>query len=89
MIKDAYDVRCKYAHGSSNSDKNKQKYEQRYGSLDEFRNTVIDLLRVSILLFMLHKKNKDQIIIDLDNSMLSLDEDTKIREEISNIGLSL
>ncbi len=69
-IRDAYDIRSIYAHGSSISTKRKKRLESNHGSLENLSEKVLNYLRVSILLNIFMKKSKEKFVDLIDGSLI-------------------
>ena len=78
--RDAYDIRSTYVHGGTLKQKGRQKYEKKYGDLNEFCKTITDYLRASIVA-LLKIPSKNSFIQKIDDSFL----DGKKEEEVKNL----
>lgn len=77
-IKDAYNIRSTYVHGSLVSKKSSRKYENKYSNLIDFSEIIMDYLRASIVV-LLKMPNKAFITQKIDDSLL----DSKKEEEVT------
>lgn len=80
-IQNGYGIRSTLVHGGSLSYKERRRVEANYGSLDNLLLRNLDLLRISVLLMLLTKMDKERLLDLLDESMF----DAKKREELVNI----
>lgn len=76
-IRDAYKIRNLFAHGGHLSCKERRKIESKYKNVTSFLRSLLEYLRISILVMMLSKKEKDELIDLIDDSFLD-----KNREEL-------
>lgn len=83
IIKDAYKVRSIFAHGGHLSYNERKKLESKYKSIQNFVRQLLDYLRISIIVMMLSKREKDDLIDLIDDSFVD-----KKREEILNSTIS-
>jgi hypothetical protein len=79
IIKDAYKVRSIFAHGGHLSYNERKKLESKYKSIQNFVRQLLDYLRISIIVMMLSKREKDDLIDLIDDSFVD-----KKREEMLN-----
>jgi len=80
-INDAYKVRNLFAHGGQLSYERKKKLESRYVNIRSLLLSVLDYLRILIIVMMLSNRGKDEIVDSVDNSLI----DTKREEQLSQI----
>ena len=78
-IKDAYDVRSTYVHGGMLKQRDRQKYERKYGNLNKFRKSIMDYLRASIVA-LLHRPSKTSLIQKTDDSFLDSNKEEEIKK---------
>ncbi len=78
-ITDAYKVRSQFAHGGQLDYKGKKKLESRYGDVKNLLLSVLDCLRTLLIIMILIKKEKSEIIDLVDDSLFD-----KKREELLN-----
>ncbi|MDO8874280.1 MAG: HEPN domain-containing protein [Methanoregula sp.] len=70
-IKDAYTIRSIFSHGGHLSYKEKRKYEAKYdGNIKNLLKLILDYLRVSIIVSMTIRSEKDEFIDIIDNAMI-------------------
>jgi hypothetical protein len=70
-IKDAYTIRSIFSHGGHLSYKEKKKYEAKYdGNIKNLLILILDYLRVSIIVSMTIRSEKDEFIDIIDNAMI-------------------
>lgn len=70
-IRDAYTIRSIFSHGGHLSYKEKRKYEGKYdGDIKNLLNLIQDYLRVSIIVSMTIRSEKEEFIDIIDNAMI-------------------
>jgi len=69
-IKDAYETRSLFVHGGHLSYKDRKGLERVYGDLRSFLTVLLDSLRLSILVTMFEKRDKDEFIDLIDESLI-------------------
>lgn len=79
MINDAYKVRSLFAHGGQLSYERKRKLESKYGEVRNLLLSVLDCIRILLIISILGSKEKDELIDSLDDSLID-----KKREEQLN-----
>jgi hypothetical protein len=79
IIKDAYKVRSIFAHGGHLSYNERKKLESKYKSIQNFVRQLLDYLRISIIVMILSKREKEELIDLIDDSFVD-----KKREEMLN-----
>jgi hypothetical protein len=79
IVSDAYKVRNIFAHGGHLSYKEKRKIESKYKDIKNFLRTLLEYLRISIIVMMLSNKEKEELIDLIDDSLVD-----KKREETLN-----
>lgn len=83
-LSDAYRIRSLFAHGSQLSYKEKRKLELKYKTLKNLLVTVLDYLRISIIVAILLKKGKDELIDILDDSLIDNQKEDQLRSLLSS-----
>lgn len=78
-VKDAYEIRSVYVHGSLISKKDKLRYKAKYGDLNDFMKTIISYLRASIVA-LLSRPNKTVLIQTIDDSFLDNESESQIKD---------
>jgi len=81
IINDAYKVRNLFAHGGQLSYKQKKKLESKYDNVKNLLLSVLDCLRILIIVIILSRKEKDELIDSLDDSLI----DRKQEEQLSAV----
>jgi hypothetical protein len=81
IISDAYKVRNIFAHGGHLNYKEKRKIESGYKDVKNFLRTLLEYLRISIIVMMLSNRGKDELIDLIDDSFV----DKKREEMLNNI----
>jgi hypothetical protein len=70
-IKDAYTIRSIFSHGGHLIYKETRKYETKYGGdIKNLLNSILDYLRISILVSMTLHTEKDEFIDTIDNALI-------------------
>jgi len=70
ILRDAYHVRNLFVHGSQLTYKKKKKLESKYKDVKNILLSVLEYLRVSIVLMLFNRKEKDEFIDLLDASLV-------------------
>ena len=70
VIDDAYLVRSKFAHGDQLSYKEKKKLESEYNGIRNLMMSVMEYLRISIVLMIMMRIEKDEFIDIIDDSLV-------------------
>jgi len=81
IVRDAYNIRNIFAHGGHLSYKRKKKLESKYKDIKYFLLRLLEYLRVSIILMLLSKKEKDELIDLIDDSFI----DGNMEEMLNNM----
>jgi len=68
MVNDAYRIRSLFAHGGHLSHKERKRVESKYRELKSLLMSLLECLRVSIIIMMVGKKEKDEFIEQIENS---------------------
>ncbi len=84
-IKDAYQIRSKFIHGETLTYKSRNKLDKKYGSLENLFSDIIDYLRISILLLLGLKKEKDEFIDILEDTFIDKEKEKLFQEQIIHI----
>jgi hypothetical protein len=79
IVRDAYKVRNIFVHGEHLSYKEKRKIESKYKDIKNFLQPLLEYLRISIIVIMLSRREKDELIDLIDDSFVD-----KKREEMLN-----
>lgn len=85
QIKDSYNIRSVFIHGNILGYESKKKYITKYGSLDKLFLYLINCLRISILIMIGLKLEKDEFIDLLEDAFIDKDKETLLREKIFQI----
>lgn len=87
VIKDAYGVRSKFAHGDQLSKKERLRLEKKYGDIKNLLLQVLDYLRISIITVLIYNKEKEKLIKQIDNSLIDKKKATELENSISRLSL--
>lgn len=79
LIKDGYNIRSKFVHGSTLEHKDVRKYEEKYEKMDEFLLKLLDLLRIAIVISLMMTVKKEKLIDLIDDSFLDNNKETELR----------
>jgi hypothetical protein len=83
IVKDAYDIRSKFAHGSRLSYKDIKSLKLKYGDIKNLFLTVIDYLRQLIVVMILIQKSKEEFIDLVDDSLIEREKETLLNNLLS------
>lgn len=70
IIRDTYDIRSKYVHGGLLNFKDKTKLQEKHGELKGLLKTLLDFLRISIVVSLMMHVGKEEFVARIDNSFL-------------------
>jgi len=70
IVNDAYKIRNIFAHGGHLSYKEKKKIESKYKDIMNFLRLLLEYLRISIIVIMLSRREKDELIDLIDDSFV-------------------
>lgn len=84
IIKDAYTVRSNFVHGGLLSYKKKTKLAEKYGSMNELIEKLLDFLRLAIITSITIMVSKDELIDTIDKSFLDSKSQEKLNQLISS-----
>lgn len=78
-VKDAYNIRSIFSHGGRLNAKQQKHYLEKYdGGVNSLTKIILDFLRVSIILSMTIKLEKEKWIDLIDNALIDKDADQKL-----------
>jgi hypothetical protein len=80
-IIEAYKVRNLFAHGGQLNDKGKKKLESRYKDPKNLLLSILNYLRILIIIMVISKRKKDEFIDLVDNSLI----DRKYEEQLNGV----
>lgn len=78
IVRDAYKVRSIFVHGDHLSDKDKRKLINNYGDIRSFLLSLLDYLRISIIIMICMKEEKEKFIDLIDVSLVDKDIDSQL-----------
>ena len=78
MVRDAYKVRSLFVHGDHLSYKEKRKLNDKYGDIRSFLLRLLDYLRISIIIAIFIKKEKEEFLDLIDDSLVGRDKDSQL-----------
>jgi hypothetical protein len=62
VIKEAYAIRSAFAHGGHLDYKAKKRLERKYGDVKSLLLSLLDYLRLSIIIIILSRVSKDELV---------------------------
>ena len=86
VVKDGYTIRSSFVHGSHLSYKAKRKLISKYGDTRSFLLLLLDYLRVSIILMIFMKKEKEELLDFIDDSLIDKERDSQLNSLIRTAG---
>jgi len=78
IVKDAYNIRSLFVHGSQLSYKQKIKLNGKYGDIRSFLLLLLDYLRISIIIMIFVKKEKEEFLDFIDDALVDKDKDNQL-----------
>lgn len=78
FVQEGYKIRNLFVHGSHLSYKEKRKLSNKYGDTKSFLLFLLDYLRISIVLMMFIKKEKEEFLDLIDDSLVDKDKDSQL-----------
>ena len=78
VVEDAYKVRNLFVHGDHLSYKQKRKLNAKYGDIRSFLLFLLDYLRISIIAAIFMKKEKEELLDLIDDSLVDHGKDTQL-----------
>lgn len=88
LLKEAYIIRSKFAHGHIINKEKRMKIERTYSNLTVFINRLLAILRRSIVLFLERgesKQNQESLITLIDDALIDSVRNTTLSEYLTNI----
>jgi len=84
-IKEAYDVRSRYAHGGQLTQKKLAEINKRVGSISALFRDTCDYLRITLLIAIFANKSKEEFVSDIDRALLDRKAEKDLRQFILRI----
>ena len=78
---DAYEVRSKFVHGGLLKFKSKEKISEKYGSLNNLIEKILDFLRLAIIVSITMTVSKDELVSVIDKSFL----DSQFQDKLNQL----
>jgi len=78
IVRDAYKVRSRFVHGDHPSDKEKRKLNDKYDNIRSFLLSLLDYLRMSIIIMIFMKEEKEEFLDLIDDSLVDKDKDSQL-----------
>jgi len=85
IVRDAYKVRSLFVHGAHLSYKQKRKLNREYGDIRSFLLSLLDYLRISIIVMIFMKKEKEEFLDLIDDSLVDHDKDTQLANLLTSV----
>lgn len=82
-VKDAYRIRSIFAHGGQLTSEQKRRLESRYKDMKRILLTLLEYLRVTLLIMMLVAKRKNEFIDLIDDSLIDPAKEEQINSSVS------
>lgn len=89
IVRDAYKVRSLYAHGGQLSHNEKKRLEKHYKDTKNLLLSILDFLRVSIIIHMTIRTVKDSFIDSIDDAFLDTKKDEQLHGILNNARYTL
>src|SRR5439155_11263011 len=83
VLIDAYRVRNLFAHGSQLSKKEKHRIESKYKEVKNLLRETMEYLRISLVASILIGTKKNELVDELDESLIDRKKEEKIRSMVS------
>ena len=81
IIQDAYKVRSSFVHGAHLTYKGKRELNTKYGDIRAFIQFLLNYLRISIIIIILIKKEKEELLDLIDDALV----DTVKNSQLNNL----
>lgn len=78
VIKDAYGVRSLFVHGSHLSYKEERSLTREYGDVKRFLLLLLDYLRISVIIMMFTKMEKERFLDFIDDALIDKDKEQQL-----------
>jgi hypothetical protein len=85
VLKDAYRIRSIFVHGNRLNYKERKKFDNKYGSINKLLQELLEYLRISIILVLFLKKEKDELIDLIDNALIDRERENALSNEVDEI----
>lgn len=90
VVKDAYEVRSTFLHGSRLNEDEKEKLLKHYnGNFDNLLQIVHDYLRKSLIIFMTVDMSKEYMISLLEDSLISKVAEDELKKKLESIKVNI
>lgn len=83
VIEDGYKIRSLFVHGSHLSYSTKRKLTNKYEDIISFLLLLLDYLRVSIIIMIFLKKEKEELLDLIDDSLFDKEKDSRLNSLLS------
>jgi len=83
IIQDAYEVRSRFVHGGLLDFKKKEKLAEKYGSMNNLIEKILDFLRLTIIVSIMIDVSKDELVSTIDKSFLDSGHQERLNQLIS------
>jgi hypothetical protein len=85
LVGDAYKVRSLFVHGAHLSYKEKRKLNGKYGEIKNFLLSLLNYLRLSILINIFSNKEKEEFLDLIDDSFIEKDKDSHLNNILNSV----
>lgn len=83
IVNDSYKIRSLFVHGGQLSYRKKKRLESKYKDVKNLLLSVLDYLRISIIVMIISKKEKDEFIDLIDDSFIDRKSEEKLNRVVS------
>lgn len=85
VVGDAYKVRSLFVHGGHLSYKEKRKLNGKYGDIGSFLLSLLDYLRISIIIMIFMKKEKEEFLDFIDDALVDKGKDSQLNNLLNTV----
>lgn len=85
VLKDAYWVRSYFVHGNKISYKKRRKIQRKYGNENKLLSEILEYLRLSIIICLAMRRQKDELIDLIDDSFIDRTKENELENQLNGI----
>lgn len=85
LLRAAYEVRSSFVHGAHLTYKGKKELNAKYGDIRSFLQLLLDHLRISIIIMILIKKEKEELLDLIDDALVDTVKDGQLNSLLSTV----
>jgi len=85
IIRDAYKVRSLFVHGGHLSYREKRKLNDKYSDIRSFLLSLLDYLRISIIIMIFVKKEKEEFLDLIDDSLVDENKEKQLMNLLNSV----